>query len=78
MGILIRLGDRLTLSVQDLMHELLDHSELGLALEMMAGALADASAPVSQEERSEMLSLAAEMAMSEPISESLSHCPSRA
>jgi hypothetical protein len=41
LGLLIRLGDRLTLHAQDLMHELLDHNELGLALEMMCGALAD-------------------------------------
>ena len=36
MGILIRLGDRLSLQTQEIVHELVDHNESGVALEIMA------------------------------------------
>jgi hypothetical protein len=38
MGMLIRLGDRLTLQTQEIVHELVEHNEAGVALEIMADA----------------------------------------
>ena len=47
MGLLILFGDRLSLQTQEIVHELVEHNESGIALEMMAEMLAEGGAPVT-------------------------------
>ena len=44
MGLLILFGDRLSLQTQEIVHELVEHNESGIALEMMAEMLAEGGA----------------------------------
>jgi hypothetical protein len=71
------LGDRLDLKSQEWTHEFLDHNELGVALETIADVLSEAGAPVTDEERGEMLGLVAEMQMDGRVSRALALCPRR-
>ena len=77
MGLLIRFGDRLSLQTQEIVHELVDHNESGVALEIMAGMLAEAGAGITDSERSEMLQLVSEMQMDDRVARSLRLCPER-
>jgi hypothetical protein len=77
LGLLIRLGDRLDLQSQDFVHEFLDHNEQGLALETMADALSEAGAPITDDERSEMLAFVVEMDMGGRVESALALCPTR-
>jgi hypothetical protein len=77
MGLLIRLGDRLSLQTQEFVHDLLDHNERGVALETMADALGDAGAPITDSERTEMLQLVSEMRMGDRVERALRLCPER-
>jgi hypothetical protein len=58
--LLIGLGDRLDGRTQRWTQEFLDHNELGLALETIADGLSEADAPISDDERQEMLALVAD------------------
>lgn len=77
MGLLILFGDRLSLQTQEIVHELVEHNESGIALEMMAEMLAEGGAPVTDRERAEMLDLVSEMAMANGVEQSLAQCPRR-
>jgi hypothetical protein len=76
-GLLVRLGDRLDLQSQEWAHEFLDQNEQALALATMADALEEAGAPITDEERAEMLAFVEEMGMSERVSRALALCPAR-
>ena len=77
MGLLIGFGDRLSPRTQELVHELVDHNESGVALEIMAEMLAEAGAPVTDTERAEMLQLVSTMGMDDLVERALKHCPNR-
>jgi hypothetical protein len=77
MGLLIRLGDRLSLQTQEIVHELVDHNESGVALEIMAEMLAEASASITDQERAEMLELVSEMGLDDRVERSPELCPRR-
>lgn len=57
----IRLGDRLSTRDQTLISEFIDDNELGLALEQTADVLSEEDQPLTTEQRSDMLRLAARM-----------------
>ena len=75
MALLIRFGDRLSPEEKTWGQEFLDYNELGLSLEMMADWLAERSAALADDERSEMLLLAAEMSMGDRVPRVLRACP---
>ena len=77
MGILIRLGDRLSVQTQEIVHELVEHNESGVALEVMADMLAEAGASITDHERNEMLQLVSDMGMDDGVGRSLEMCPRR-
>ena len=77
MGLLIRLGDRLRLQTQEIVHELVDHNESGVALEIMADMLAERGAQIIDRERAEMLELVSDMGMDDQVERSLRLCPRR-
>jgi hypothetical protein len=77
MGILIRLGDRLSLQTQEIVHELVDHNESGVALEIMADMLAEAVTSITGWERTEVLQLACATGMDDRVQRSLEVCPRR-
>jgi hypothetical protein len=77
MGLLIRFGDRLTLQTQEIVHELVEHNESGVALEIMADMLAEARAPIADSERAEMLKLVSDMRMDGGVQQVLRSCPHR-
>ena len=74
---LILLGDRLSLQTQEIVHELVEHNESGIALEMMAEMLAEGGEPVTDRERAEMLDLISVMGMDDGVERSLERCPRR-
>ena len=76
-GLLILFGDRLSVQTQEIVHELVEHNESGIALEMMADMLAEGGAPVTDRERAEMLDLVSEMGMDDGVERSLALCPRR-
>jgi len=77
MAILIRLEDRLSLQTQEIVRELVDHNESGVALEIMADKLAEAGASISDRERTDMLQLVSEMGMDDQVGRTLELCPRR-
>lgn len=68
-------SERLDLQTQERAHEFLDHYEQGLALETMADALAEADAPITDDERDETLGFVAEMRMDGRVARALAACP---
>ena len=70
-GILIRLGDRLSLQTQEIVHELVEHNESGVALEVMADMLAESGASITDPERNEMLRLVSDMGMDDGVGSQL-------
>jgi hypothetical protein len=75
-GLLIRFGDRLDLPTQELVHDLIDHNERGVALETIADTLGSIQAPITEKERADILELAAEMSMTEGfVKRALEQCP---
>jgi hypothetical protein len=74
-GLLIAVKDRLGSEQAQWVHHVIDVDEYGLALEDMVGILAHAGAPVTDQERADMLALARMMQMDELISRVL-QCPS--
>jgi hypothetical protein len=77
MGLGILFGDRLSLQTQEIVHELVEHNEPGIALEMTADMLAEGGAPVTDRERAEMLDLVSVMGMDDGVEQSLAPCPRR-
>ena len=73
----IRLGDRLSTRDQTLISEFIDANELGLALEQMADVLSEKDQPLTTEERSDMLRLAARMEMGDRVPRALPLCSER-
>jgi hypothetical protein len=57
-GLLIRLENRLGSDLAAWIHEVIEVGEYGLALEDLAGRLAYAGTPVTDQERDDMLALA--------------------
>jgi len=74
-GLLIGLDDRLDREDDRLLHHFIEVGEYGLALEEIAGALAHAKAPITDQERSDMLTLAATMNMDDLVPRALGFCP---
>jgi hypothetical protein len=74
-SLLIMVEDRLGREQAQWMHHVIDVDEYGLALEDMAGILAHAKAPVTDQERAEMLALARTMHMDDLVPRVL-QCPS--
>lgn len=74
-GLIIRLGDRLSLQQQDWGQEFIDHNELGLALESIADWLSEDELAISESERSDMLALVERMGMDQRVERALALCP---
>ena len=66
-GLLIGLEDRLDREDARQLHHFIEVGEYGLALEEIAGAFAHAKAPITDKERSDMLTLARTMNMDDPV-----------
>jgi hypothetical protein len=60
-GLVIRLGDRLPAHQAQWLHHVTETGEYGLALEDLAGMLAHATIAIADQERADMLALAARM-----------------
>ncbi len=74
-GLLIGLDDRLDREDARLLHHFIEVGEYGLALEEIAGALAHATVPITDQERSDMLTLTATMNMDDLVPRALGFCP---
>ena len=74
-SLLIMVEDRLGREQARWVHHVIDVDEYGLALEDMVGILAYANAPVTDQERADMLALARRMQMDELVPHVL-QCPS--
>jgi hypothetical protein len=75
-GLLIAVEDRLGPEQAQWVHHVIEVGEYGLALEDIAGILAHAQAPVTDQERSDMLALAATMTMDDHlVPRALESCP---
>ncbi len=72
-SLLIAVEDRLGRDNAQWVHHVIDVGEYGLALEDMAGILAHAGAPVTDQERAAMLGLARRMEMDDLVPHIL-HC----
>jgi hypothetical protein len=74
-GLLIGLEDRLDRQDARQLHHVIEVGEYGLALEDIAGTLAQASTPITDQERSDMLALTATMGMDNLVPRALASCP---
>ncbi len=74
-GLLIGLDDRLDREDARLLHHFIEVDEYGLALEDIAGALAHAKVPITDQERSDMLALTRMMKMDDLVPRALGFCP---
>jgi|ERR1035441_138256 hypothetical protein len=74
-GLLIMLEDRLGSEQAELFHEFIAVGEYGLALEEIAGALAQDKIPITDQERGDMLALAARMKMDNLVPHALGFWP---
>ena len=74
-SLLIELEDRLDREDARQLHHFIDVGEYGLALEEIAGALAQATAPITDRERSDMLALTATMKMNDLVPRAPGFCP---
>ncbi|WP_328291223.1 MafI family immunity protein [Kineococcus sp. NBC_00420] len=70
-----RLRGRLSDSAERLVEEYVSVNELGLALESLVDALAEAEQPVSADERATMLALANPMGLQDEVTRALAFCP---
>ena len=73
-SLLIAVEDRLGREQARWVHHVIDVDEYGLALEDMVGILAHAKAPVTDQERADMLGLARKMQMDDLVPRVL-QCP---
>ena len=74
-GLLIMLDDRLDKEQAQLLHHFIEVGEYGLALEEIAGALAQDKIGITDQERSDMLALARRMKMDDLVPHALGFCP---
>jgi hypothetical protein len=74
-GLLIGLDDRLDHEDARQLHHFIEVSEYGLALEEIADALAHATVSITDQERSDMLTLTATMNMDDLVPRALGSCP---
>ena len=74
-GLLIGLDDRLNREDAQLLHHFIEVGEYGLALEDIAGTLAHAKVPITDQERSDMLALTATMNMDDLVPRTPGFCP---
>jgi hypothetical protein len=74
-GLLIELEDRLGREDAQQLHHFIEVGEYGLALEEIAGALAQAKVPITDQERGDMLALTATMKMDDLVPRALGFCP---
>ena len=75
---LILLGDRLSLQTQEIVHELVEHNESGIALEMMADMLAEGGAAGPLTGSGPRCSTSfPKMGMDDRVEQSLAQCPRR-
>jgi hypothetical protein len=74
-GLLIRLDDRLGKEQAQLLHHFIEVGEYGLALEEIAGALAQDQVAISDQERGDMLALSSSMKMDDLVPRTLGFCP---
>jgi hypothetical protein len=74
-GLLITLEDRLGGEQARLFHRFIAVGEYGLALEEIAGALAQDAIAITGQEREDMLALARQMAMDDLVPRALGFCP---
>ncbi len=74
-GLLIGLEDRLDRQDARQLHHFIEVGEYDLALEGIAGALAQAKTPITDQERSDMLALTATMKLDDLVPRALGFCP---
>jgi hypothetical protein len=74
-GLLIMLEDRLGREQVQLFHHFIEVGEYGLALEEIAGALAQDTIAITDQERGDMLTLARRMEMDNLVPHALESCP---
>ena len=75
-GLVIRLSDRLPADQVQWLHHVTEVGEYGLALEDMAGMLAHSKVAITDQERGDMLALAAQMkAEGDAVRRALESCP---
>jgi hypothetical protein len=74
-GLLIGLSDRLNGEQAQLLHHFIDVGEYGLALEEIAGALAQDTIAVTDQERGAMLALTRQMKTGGIVPHALGFCP---
>jgi hypothetical protein len=74
-GLLIGLSDRLRGEQARLLHHFIDIGEYGLALEEIAGALAQHTIAITDQEREDMLALTRQMKLGDIVPHALGFCP---
>jgi hypothetical protein len=74
-GLVIVLEDRLGAGQAQLCHHFIEVGEYGLALEEIAGALAQDKTAITDHERGDMLALAARMKTGDLVPHALGFCP---
>ena len=74
-GLLVVFDDLLESQGAQDVHHFIEVGEYGLALEEMAGALAQARTPITDQERGDMLTLAQTIKMDDDVPRALSLCP---
>jgi len=74
-GLLIGLDERLDREDARQLHHFIEVGEYDLALEEIAGALAQAKTPIADQERSDMLALTATMNIDNLVPRALGFCP---
>ncbi len=74
-GLLIGMGDRLRCEQAQLLHHFIDIGEYDLALEEIAGALAQHAIAITEQERDDMLALTRQMKLGDMVPYALGFCP---
>ena len=74
-GLVIMLDDGLTTEQQRSAEELIDESEFGAALELLAGLLAEAETPIPDDVRRDFERLSAQIGNTEQVMPPLDRCP---
>jgi hypothetical protein len=74
-GLLIGLGDRLQGEQAQLLHHFIDVGEYELALEEIAGTLAQHTIAITDQERSDMLTMTRQMKLGDIVPHTLGFCP---
>jgi hypothetical protein len=74
-GLVIMLDDKVTIEQSREVDELIDASEFGGALEMLAGCLAESETPLPDDLRVDFERLATRMEIRDAVMETLVRCP---